>query len=166
MANRIDDLIQTLNLQAHPEGGYYSETYKNPGKIVTDRGERSLSTAIYFLLTSGNHSRFHQLRSDEIWLFHEGSPLTIHILNADGYKTLSLGPSDGQQQHPQQLVRAGDIFGATVEAEDSYTLVSCIASPGFDFADFRLLGTQELLAQFPKHHDIIHKLSSSSPDGL
>ncbi|MFO7873606.1 MAG: cupin domain-containing protein [Bacteroidales bacterium] len=166
MANRIDELIQTLNLWTHPEGGYYSETYKNPEQCATARGKRCLSTSIYFLLTSENHSHFHQLKSDEVWLFHEGSPLTIHILNEDGYKTLLLGPADGRSQQPQQLVRAGDIFGATVEADNSFTLVSCISSPGFDFEDFRLLGTEELLAQFPQQHDIIQRLSSSSPVGI
>src|ERR1041384_2569465 len=89
IAGRAQELIEKLNLLPHPEGGFYRETYRSeemiPGK------ERHLLTSIYFLITTGNISRFHRIRSDEGWYFHEGSGLTVHILDNAGHRELKLG---------------------------------------------------------------------------
>jgi uncharacterized protein len=154
---RIVELVNNLGLVPHPEGGFYSETYRSVEFISTLNGERNLMTAIYFLLTSKNVSRFHVIKSDELWFHHEGDDLTIHILNDKGYETKHLGKTLNAQ--PQQLVCAGEIFGSTVDVEDGYALVSCVVAPGFDFVDFKLFETQELLKLYPSNKEIIERLT-------
>jgi hypothetical protein len=157
---RIAFLVEKLQLQPHPEGGFYSETYRSEESITTKSGKRNLSTSIYFLLTSKNVSKFHRIKSDELWFFHEGSTLTVHMLNEHGHQQLSLGhPSINDRAVPQQLVPANTIFGSSVDKPDSYVLVSCVVSPGFDFADFELFGEKELTERYPSYSEIIQKLT-------
>ncbi|NVJ87216.1 MAG: cupin domain-containing protein [Algoriphagus sp.] len=155
---RIDYLVKKLDLKVHPEGGFYVETYRSPLRISTSSGERNLETVIFFLLTSENVSKFHRIKSDEHWFWHEGSPLNIHILTEKGHEILRLGPVDEIGNQPQQVVKADTIFGSSVAEPDSYALVSCVVSPGFDFQDFELFSTEELLTEFPNEKEIIRKL--------
>lgn len=157
MEKEIQDLIEKLNLKAHPEGGFYCETYRSseviPGK------DRNLMTSIYFLLTSENVSRFHRIKSDEIWFYHAGSPLIVHILDENGHTENKVGLHINQSEQPQFLVKKDTIFGSTVMLENSYSLVSCVVAPGFDFADFELFTKDELLPQFPDQEAIISRLT-------
>ncbi len=160
VTDRIAFLVEKLRLSPHPEGGFYSETYRSEERIPTDSGKRNLSTAIYFLLTSESVSKFHRIKSDELWFFHEGSNLTVHTLSGLGHQQLSLGPpSINGKAFPQHLVAANTIFGSSVDEPDSYALVSCVVSPGFDFADFELFGEKELAELFPNSSEIIKKLT-------
>lgn len=159
MKTRIQELVEKLNLKPHPEGGYYSETYRSELSLITKSGDRSLATCIYFLMTSDNVSKFHSIAGDEIWFYHEGSPLTVHILSEKGYEKLLVGPFDNEVHRPQQLVPPGVIFGSTVEQPDSYSLVSCMVDPGFDFRDFRLFSADELLTKWPEAKEIIGRLT-------
>lgn len=153
-------MVENLQLSPHPEGGFYAETYRSDDRIGTDSGKRNLSTAIYFLLTSENVSKFHRIKSDELWFFHEGSNLTVHTLSELGHKQFSLGnPSTKGKAYPQQLVPANTIFGSSVDEPDSYALVSCVVAPGFDFADFELFEAEDLLPLFPGAGNIIRKLT-------
>ena len=158
--NRINFLITSLNLLSHPEGGFYKETFRSGEGIETEQGPRNLCTSILFLLTSENVSRFHRIKSDELWFFHEGSPLTVHTLGKSGYESLSLSLLDSDSDClPQQLVKANTIFGSTVDQPDSYSLVSCVVAPGFDFRDFELFEAKELLPLFPQAGKIIRRLT-------
>ncbi len=139
--------IKTLNLQPHPEGGWFKETYRALGAI----NGRNFSTAIYFLLEAGQRSVFHRIKSDEIWHFYAGKPLDIHILGQD---TIRLGPDA-----PLAVVPANRWFGARLSPAYGYALVGCTVSPGFDFADFEIARRGELLSQFPEHRDIILALT-------
>jgi len=159
MHQRIKGIVEQLQLKPHPEGGFYAETYRSDWEVSTDYGSRSLMTCIYFLLTSDNSSKFHQIKSDEMWFFHEGSPLTVHVLSDKGYEKLLVGPSDNEGHLPYQLVKSGVIFGSTVDQEDSYSLVSCVVAPGFDFRDFKLFKAEELLEKWPEYKNIIHQLT-------
>lgn len=159
MHKRIKELVEQLQLKPHPEGGYYAETYRSEWEVSTDHGSRSLMTCIYFLLTSDNSSKFHQIKSDEMWFFHEGSPLTVHVLSDNGFEKLLVGPSDKEGHLPYQLVKSGVIFGSTVDKEESYSLVSCVVAPGFDFEDFKLFTAEDLLEKWPEEADIIYKLT-------
>ncbi|WP_297338334.1 cupin domain-containing protein [Algoriphagus sp.] len=156
---RITQLVEELAMKPHPEGGFYVETYRSPETIMTANGERSLMTVIYFLLRSEDVSHFHRIQSDEHWFWHEGSPLTVHVLNHSGYEMLQLGPIGRRNCKPQQLVPAKMIFGSTVDETNSYALVSCVVAPGFDFKDFELLKRKDLLTQFPGNEKIILLLS-------
>ncbi len=155
---RINYLIDRLQLKAHPEGGYYNELYRSEEIIETSSGKRNGCTSIYFLLPSNEVSKFHQIKSDEIWYHHEGSALVIDLLNENGHEILALG-TVSDSFVPQQLVKKNTIFGARVLEKDSYALVSCVVSPGFDFSDFILFSKEELLSQFPNEPEIIQLLT-------
>jgi predicted cupin superfamily sugar epimerase len=108
-----DELISKLDLERHPEGGWYRETYRSK-ETVSVRGGRSLATAIYFLLRTGEVSHWHKVESDELWLFQGGDPLTLRLVPAGVWQS-AIAPSDGPH---------------------GWTLVACVVAPGFDFADF------------------------------
>ncbi|ALS78549.1 cupin domain-containing protein [Planococcus kocurii] len=157
-----EDWITYLDMTAHPEGGYYKQSFVSPEKIRTTEHpvERNLYTSIYFLLRSQDISHFHRLKSDELWYFHAGHAVTVHILDANGnYRAEKLGLDLAAGERPQVLVKKGSIFGSTVEAADTFSLVGCMVSPGFDFEDFELLLQAELLALYPEHEQIIKKMA-------
>ena len=156
--DRINFLVQELGLLPHPEGGFYKETYRSPESVLTSDGNRNLMTSIYFLLTSEHVSRFHRIKSDEHWYFHEGNCLTIHLLNKRGHGKLELGLLS-QKSNPYHFVPANTIFGSSIEEKHGYALVSCEVSPGFDFKDFKLFTEEELLLDFPNHSEIIKQLT-------
>lgn len=117
--------IDHLNLEPHPEGGYYKQTDYSEVTYSDNNKELPLYTNIYFLLTPESPSHFHELTSDELWFYHAGSPLTVHSLHKDGsYTQTTLGLNHGQKLHHN--VPAGTIFGSTVET--NYALVSCTVS--------------------------------------
>lgn len=148
--------IDTLGLLPHPEGGFYKETYRSAEMA----NGRNLQTAIYFLITSHNISRFHRIKSDEIWFYHAGSALSVHTLSAEqGHQVHKVGMDLTKGETPQLLVPANTIFGSTLGEENAFSLVSCTVAPGFDFDDFELFTTDELLAQFPAHAKVIREMS-------
>ena len=153
-----DNWIKRLNLQRHPEGGYYAETYRAPFKIEN----RAVATGIYFLLTSDDVSHFHRIDADEMWHFYTGDPITVHMIDPEGkYSAYCLGSDPAKGQAFQAVVPAGSWFGASVNPSGSYALVGCTVSPGFEFDGFELAQRQTLISQFPEHADIIRRLTSS-----
>lgn len=124
---RAQQLIRELALQPHPEGGYYAEVHRS--RAVT---------SIYFLLASGEISRWHRVRSEEIWHFYEGAPLELLQLSPDGsdLERILLGPL-GERQRPVHCV-PGQHWQAARSRGD-YTLVGCTVAPAFEFAHFALL---------------------------
>ena len=140
MEPRAAELIETLGLVRHPEGGYYREIYRSVDQVSPPdgRGSRAVLTTIYFLLNAGEQSRWHQVDSDEVWHLYEGGPLELLEMDATGGDLIQ-----------RQLTRVGDegMPVHTVAARNwqaarslgNYTLVGCTVAPGFDFADFRLL---------------------------
>ncbi|GEM00858.1 hypothetical protein SAMN05421839_10234 [Halolactibacillus halophilus] len=153
--SRIEEIIDQLALTPHPEGGFYASSFTGDCQPEKDDAQY---TSIYFLLRAGDKSHFHQLTSDELWYFHEGDALTIHMIEADGtYRTERLGLDLEKGESPQILVKKGTIFGSTVDG--AYGLVGCMVSPGFRFEDFKLFTERELLERFPEHHTIIKHLT-------
>jgi len=152
--DKIEKIIKVLDLQPHPEGGFFRETYRSQGVINEDSlsvdysGSRNNSTCIYFLLTSDSFSAFHRIKQDEIWHFYDGSPLTLYLISPEGdYSTVVVGRELDEGHVPQYVVPGGYWFGATVEKE--YSLVGCTVSPGFDFLDFELADRNELVLAYP-----------------
>ena len=157
---RIQELVTKFNLQAHPEGGFYSETYRSDQ--LTASQDRNLVTCIYFLLTSENVSNFHRIKSDEMWFFHEGSSLTVHTLDPqNGHLQHAVGNEIQKGQTPQLVVPKNTIFGSSVTDENSYSFVSCVVAPGFDFNDFELFTQDALLEEYPESESIIRQLTPS-----
>jgi predicted cupin superfamily sugar epimerase len=139
-------LAELLDLAPHPEGGWYRQTWRSPISFAPPGypGERSAATAIYFLLHSGERSRWHVVRSDELWLWHHGGPLELRLGGTSdeptrlGEQTVTmLGCDLDAGQRPQILVPGGTWQTAAPSGGEP-VLVSCIVAPGFDFADFRL----------------------------
>ena len=164
--NSIKKIINQLDLKAHPEGGYFKETYRSEGSIKVDsldksyNGERNYSTCIYFLLTSDNFSTLHRIKQDEIWHFYDGSPIRLHIITEKGeHTTHSIGKDISNNELPQFIVPGGCWFAAEVKEQDSYSLVGCSVSPGFSFEDFELKSQKELIKIFPHLAPIITQLT-------
>ncbi|MGN6724188.1 MAG: cupin domain-containing protein [Marmoricola sp.] len=133
------DLAVALDLEPHPEGGWYRETWRSPVVVTLPDGrERATGTLIWFLLPAGESSRWHKVASDEIWLAHTG---TVRLeLGGDGPSptaTTSHEVTTAASGQTQLLVPAG-VWQRTVPGPDD-ALVSCVVSPGFDFADFELV---------------------------
>ena len=127
------DIIARLGLQPHPEGGHYRETFR---ESRLDANGRSLSTAIYFLLTRGERSHWHRIDAVEIWHYCAGHPLTLQIADGGDSRSVRLGPNLAAGEALQAIVPAQAWQAA--ETSGDWTLVGCTVAPGFDFATFEL----------------------------
>jgi len=135
------ELAALLDLTPHPEGGWYRETWRSEVSFTPEGydGERASATAIYFLLAPGEESRWHRVRSAEVWLWHSGGPLTLQYgEEPETAVAVTLGADVGAGERPQVVVPA-EAWQAARPAGDQPVLVSCIVSPGFDFADFTMV---------------------------
>lgn len=138
-------LARELELSPHPEGGWYRRTWQARHRLVPEGypGERYSATGIYYVLGPGERSRWHRVRGDELWLWHQGGPLTL-LLGGTGERphepaeTVTLSGAVELGYRPQVLVPAGTWQSARQDGGDD-VLVSCVVSPGFDFDDFELL---------------------------
>jgi predicted cupin superfamily sugar epimerase len=132
-------LAEILDLAPHPEGGWFRETWRSAITVNPDGypGARSVATAIYFLLHPGEYSRWHVVRSDELWLWHSGGPLMLR-LGRDEPVLVTLGPDVAGGQRPQVLVPGG-VWQSAEPAGGEPVLVSCVVAPGFDPADFEMI---------------------------
>ena len=136
---RAEHLIRALDLQPHPEGGYYREIFRSPHRVSPRDGrlDRSALTTIHFLLTRGQHSRWHRVASDEVWHFLAGDPLQLcWIEGEEQARVVTLGESelDGPfvEVVPAGCWQAARTMGA-------FSLVGCTVGPGFEFEDFRFV---------------------------
>ena len=158
-------IIRKLKLKKHIEGGYFSETYRSKDCLGKSnlparyKGKRNLSTAIYFLLCGNELSAVHRLKTDEIWHYYSGSPLKLYAYKKDKVKIIKLGSNISRGEIFQALVPAGTWLSAEVSTKNSYTLVGCTLSPGFDFADFELGKKKNLIKLFPKHISLIERMT-------
>lgn len=152
-----DFWVKHLQLFAHPEGGYFKEIYR--ASVMHD--DRNIATSIYFLLKRGDVSHLHRLTADEIWYYHQGDALKVTVIDKDGNLTEHLlGPNAEHGESLQLIIPAGSIFGS--EPMGEYSLVGCMVSPGFDFKDFELFTTSQLLAMYPQFEEILRRLSKES----
>ncbi len=156
MHARAAELIRTLDLKPHPEGGFYRELFRSAKTVMPDddRGERAALTTIYFLLTGDALSRWHRVRSDEVWHLYEGGPLEVLDLDLDARRLERhrLATVAGAAARPTCVIAAGRWQAA--RSLGPYTLVGCTVGPGFEFADFQLMAddpvaTQALRAEWP-----------------
>jgi predicted cupin superfamily sugar epimerase len=138
MAKRpsASDIIASLDLKPHPEGGHYRETFRDSS---VDAHGRSLSTAIYFLLARGERSHWHRIDAVEVWHYYGGDTLTLRIADDGGTRRVTLGPDIGMGNMPQAIVPAHAWQAA--ESAGEWTLVGCTVAPGFEFANFELAPT-------------------------
>lgn len=126
------------------EGGFFAATFRSAhaAEPAGFPGERAFASAIYFLLATDQHSAWHQLRADELWFWHRGAPVVL-LLGGDGDEPgsvteIRLGPDLAAGERPQAHLPAGHWQSTRPATAD--TLVSCVVTPGFEYADFRLTG--------------------------
>lgn len=158
-------IIQQFNLQSHPEGGYYKETYRGtislPSQVLSPNfnGDRIISTAIYFLLEANHFSAFHKIKSDECWHFYMGGVLEIYVLHQNGaLEIVRLGNDIQNGQVVQYVVPANCWFASKPADGVLYSFVGCTVAPGFDFLDFELAKTVQLVAEYPQYKQVVEKL--------
>jgi uncharacterized protein len=151
-----EEVIKKFDMQKHPEGGYFKESYRSSEIISREalparyKGDRSFSTSIYFLLPSGTVSRLHRLASDEVWHFYLGGPLELLQISTAGImEKLILGQDLAAGERVQHMVPAGYWFGARPVEGSAYSFVGCTVAPGFDYADFELVDPENLARNFP-----------------
>ena len=152
MHPRAAELITKLQLEAHPEGGYYREIFRSKDLVAPadGRGPRAALTTIYFLLPAGTVSRWHRVASDEVWHLYEGGPLEVLAVDAE----CSALSSHKLEPHAPVCTVAASHWQAARTLGD-YALAGCTVGPGFDFADFAILAddaasASRLLAKWPE----------------
>jgi len=153
MHPRASELLQSLGMRPHPEGGHYVEVYRSARRVdVLERKvQRSAITSIYFLLAAGEYSRWHRVMSDEVWHYHEGDAIEL-VLFDQQLRRVRLGPVS-RETRPTWVVPAGTWQAARTTG--AYTLGACTVGPGFEFADF------SLAVDWP---EIAAKIASAGPD--
>lgn len=144
----VEQIIQTLQLEPHPEGGYYRETYRS-AEQVRQGGEnaRNAGTGIYFLLPANVCTNWHRVSSDELWHFYKGDKLMLEIVDTEGnFSQLQLG-ADLSEERLQALVPKN--CWQRAYSTGDYSLVGCTVAPGFEFEDFEMIVPQQLADQHP-----------------
>jgi predicted cupin superfamily sugar epimerase len=156
--------IEKLALTRHPEGGCFAESYRSAESVPTEalpgrfHGPRVFCTAIYFLLERGDFSALHRIKSDEIWHFYGGAPLTVQVITSGGeHYEILLGRDAAQDHCLQAVVPTGCWFGA--ETRGAFSLVGCTVAPGFDFSDFEMAERSRVAASFTQHGPLINRLT-------
>ena len=160
------DLIKRYSLQPHPEGVYYTSTYQASMLLSQQdlpsvfKGDRPVSSAIYYLLEKGDFSSFHRIASDECWHFYSGDALEVIEIDKNGNEIKTkLGGDTSHGECFQYTVKAGHWFGSRVYPGGTYSLVGCTVSPGFDFRDFEMAKRDALLSAYPSLSSIIKELT-------
>lgn len=160
--SEMNRLIKSLRLKPHPEGGFYRETYRAK-KIFRPKnfsGPRAASTAIYYLLRANDFSAFHRIRSDEILHFYMGTTVRVYTIDPRGKRSIiRLGTNWKKGEVFQAVIPAGDWFALEVANKRSFALIGCTVAPGFDFSDFELASRDKLIKQFPRHRQLIYRLT-------
>jgi predicted cupin superfamily sugar epimerase len=172
--NEFERLVRDLGLAPHPEGGWYREIHRSPGRLELERGVRSALTVIDYAIERGSFSAFHRVASEEVWSWCGGDPLELSLLGApsgatpDGaeaasaFRSLALGPDRAGGQLRMAVVPAGVWQAAEPFAPSGghgYAWCSCVVAPGFDFADFELAERAALADAFPDHAARVARLT-------
>ena len=153
-------LIETLGLAPLPqEGGWYRETHRSTATCATPQGERSLATAIYYLLTPDTFSAWHRLPGDELYHVYASDPVELFTIDGDGsLQRTVLGRQVDRGEQPQHLVAGGSWQASRLVAGGSVALLGTTMSPGFDFADYQHGALEALLEQAPAHAALLREL--------
>jgi len=155
------------------EGGFYAETYRCSERIGEAHlpagyvGDRSLGSAILYLLTPDTFSALHRLKSDEIFHFYLGDPVTILQLHPDGSgEVITLGRDILNGQRVQVTVPAGSWQGCLLNPGGTFALMGTTVAPGFESADFEIANREHLLRQYPDKKALIARLTQAGQKGL
>ncbi len=151
--------VNKLELEPHPEGGYFKQTHISEYEIPNINGDvRSAITSIYFLLEMGDYSAFHRIASDEVWNYHFGDPIDVYEITKN--KELikyRLGSDIENGEVFQCTISSGSIFASC--CEKGYGIVGCTVAPGFDYQDFKLFTYEDLIHDYSEYEELIAKLA-------
>ena len=159
-----DEIIQKLQLEPHPEGGYFKEVYRSDAVFLAKTlyesadGVRNYGTLIYYLLKKGEFSAFHRLRQDEIFHFYSGAPLNVHTIDRTGqHQSTVLGSNIIIDRVPHLVFPGGTWFAAAPMRgyTEDFSLIGCTCVPGFDYHDWELGKREALAKEFPQFTEII-----------
>jgi hypothetical protein len=166
-----EEIIEGLGLEAHPsEGGYFRETYRSSirlrpeGELAAFGGLRSLSTAIYYLLTPDTCSLLHRLKADEVWHFYLGDPVQMLTLGERGGEVVTLGSGVSEGMAVQAVVPAGFWQGARLKPGGRFALMGTTLAPGFEFEDFEAGRREVLIPAYPAFEEEIEALTRPGGD--
>jgi len=156
MMNSARYWIEKLQLQKHPEGGWFKEVYRSAdvvpqsGLPANFNGDRNFSTSIYFLLEKEEISILHRIKSDELWHYYTGtSAVEILTIKNGKLRKQLVGPAIEKGEQFQSWIPKNRWFGAKLINKNGYALVGCTVSPGFHFDDFEL-ADKKLLKKYPE----------------
>ena len=156
--------IEKLNLEKHPEGGWFKEIYRSEDIIPEHalppdfKGPRNCSTSIYYLLEGEDFSSFHRIHSDEIWHYYAGfSPIEIISIEQGKLIKHLLGNDPDSNQNLQIVVPKNTWFAAQLIDQKGYALAGCTVAPGFHFDDFEM-ADEKLLEEFSHLENQIRRL--------
>jgi len=157
------EIVKLLDLEPHPEGGYFKETFRDADTLSNGRPQ---STLIYFLIEEGNFSSLHRIDAAEAWHFYAGSGAGMQVIELEdsGPRITPLGMDLEAGQRPQYVVAKDRWFGArVVRAEGSeghgWALVGCTVVPGFVFEKFEVGKREMLLREFPACQQVVRALT-------
>lgn len=156
MKNTAHYWIEKLNLEKHPEGGWFKEVYRSEDVALSEglperfNGPRNFSTSIYFLLDKEEISALHRIHSDELWHYYTGtSAIEILSIEKGKLKKQLVGSDFENGEQFQTTIPKNNWFGARLTNQTGFALVGCTVSPGFDFNDFEM-ADKNLLKYFPE----------------
>lgn len=161
-----EQIRKVLNMQPHPiEGGYFAETYRSAATLPRSAldgypGQRSMSTAIYYLLTPDTFSALHRVRGDEMFHFYLGDPVEMLQLKPDGTaEALLLGQDIASGMRLQHNVPGGVWQGSRLRKGGKFALMGTTMAPGFEYDDYQTGKRQQLIARYPRHAEMITALT-------
>lgn len=162
------DIIKLLNLQPHPEGGFFKETYRSNEFIDSSAlpkryvGNRVVSTCIYYLLTPDSYSAMHRVKSDELFHFYLGDTVEmLQLLPQGTSKVIKLGSNLLDGEHLQVPVPQNTWQGCRLVSGGQFALMGATVAPGFEYQDFELATQAELVGLYPDHSELLKQLTRS-----
>jgi predicted cupin superfamily sugar epimerase len=144
----LQAIIAALNLEPHPEGGFFREVHRSKTIVADSKGsgDKSAYTSIYYLLSGKDFSAWHRIKSDETWYFHLGCDVVIYFF--DENKLLQSTQVGMASMNLQATIPPNTWFAAKPIRENDFCLVSCAVAPGFEFDDFEIGRRGDLVAEF------------------
>ena len=162
----LAELKKKLNLNPHPEGGFYNESFRSQVNVSTEgrtanKGIRCAGTVIYFLLSPESPNAKFCKNQSEIMHVWCGGGAQVHtfILPDGSVSEHLLGPRVDQGQSPQVLCPAGAWKSSRLLEEDKYSLITEVVFPGWELFDFEMGRTDKLVKMFPQHRELIEKFT-------
>ncbi|VDI12290.1 Hypothetical predicted protein [Mytilus galloprovincialis] len=164
--NEIQKIVEQFKMVHHPESGYFKEVWRGERQVTftqetTHDGKRDVGSSIYSLLINPNFISWHQVRSDEIYNWHAGGTLKVHLIDKDGNHTCTM-LGDGVKNPEcvyQSIIPHDTWYSAELTEGSKYVLFGAVVFPGWELKDWTEGNKEELIAKFPQHKDLFTRLT-------